>query len=111
MATKVYDTIFKLRRANAAQWPDDYVLQEGEPGFEIDTGKLKIGNGVTTWENLDYVTNLTLISNEIGNSKDERDIIQVLLGEDAFNDFKNAYENLKNIMLKNKVSGNNLNLS
>ena len=37
---------------------------------------------------------------EIGNKTDKRDIIRILLGKEAFNDFKNAYENLKNILLK-----------
>ena len=34
------------------------------------------------------------------NKNDKRDIIEILLGENAFNDFKNAYDNLKNIMFK-----------
>ena len=38
---------------------------------------------------------------EIRNKKDKRDLIRILLGKEAFNDFKNAYENLKNIMVKN----------
>ena len=29
-----------------------YVLEKGEPGFEISTNTLKIGDGSTTWENL-----------------------------------------------------------
>ena len=29
-------------------------LAEGEPGFELDTGKLKIGNGTTAWNDLAY---------------------------------------------------------
>lgn len=84
MATKVYNTTFKLRRANAAQWPDDYVLQEGEPGFEIDTGKLKIGDGVTTWENLSYITDLTIFT-ENG--------IPIQTTTDVINGAKNATNN------------------
>jgi len=49
MATTTYNTIFKLKRKNAADWTDNYLLQEGEPGFEIDTGKLKIGDGIKIW--------------------------------------------------------------
>jgi hypothetical protein len=30
-------------------------LQPGEPGFEIDTGKIKIGNGIDEWLDLKYV--------------------------------------------------------
>lgn len=34
----------------------DPVLAEGEPGYEVDTGVLKIGDGVTTWTNLPALT-------------------------------------------------------
>jgi hypothetical protein len=30
-------------------------LQPGEPGFEIDTGKMKIGNGIDEWLDLKYL--------------------------------------------------------
>lgn len=30
------------------------VLQDGEPGYEKDTGKLKIGDGLTHWRELEY---------------------------------------------------------
>ena len=62
MATKTIRTIFKFRRHNASDWDPNYKLQDGEPGFELDTGKLKIGDGHTTWANLNYlngVANLT----------------------------------------------------
>lgn len=32
------------------------VLQEGELGIESDTGLIKIGDGITPWEQLDYYT-------------------------------------------------------
>ncbi|MBG7617759.1 MAG: hypothetical protein IZT57_05250, partial [Chloroflexi bacterium] len=41
---------FKLRRDTDANWTaNNPVLGEGEPGFAIDTGILKIGDGVTAW--------------------------------------------------------------
>ena len=44
-----------LRRATSANWASaDPVLAEGELGFEVDTGKMKIGDGVKTWTALDY---------------------------------------------------------
>jgi hypothetical protein len=48
---------FQLRRASALQWSaaGGTILQAGEPGFEIDTSKLKIGDGITTWRNLPYI--------------------------------------------------------
>lgn len=45
----------KLRRGTAAQWTAaNPVLAAGEPGFETDTGKHKIGDGATAWSALDY---------------------------------------------------------
>jgi hypothetical protein len=49
-----------LRRDNSATWLyNDPVLMTGEPGYETDTGKLKIGDGNTPWSSLDYYTSLT----------------------------------------------------
>lgn len=43
------------RRATKLQWTAfDPVLAAGEIGFEIDTGKFKIGDGLTKWESLGY---------------------------------------------------------
>lgn len=56
-----YD-IIKFRRGTAYEWansspqPGGEVLNLGEPGYEKDTGKLKIGDGVTGWNNLSYVS-------------------------------------------------------
>jgi hypothetical protein len=45
----------QLRRGDAAFWTDENpILHPGEPGFEKDTGKLKIGDGVTHWRELEY---------------------------------------------------------
>ena len=48
--------IIKLKRGKAESWAlQNPVLQPGEPGFELDTGRLKIGNGVSSWIDLDYI--------------------------------------------------------
>ena len=50
-------TRIKLRRATAAVWGNvNPVLALGEPGFEVDTNKLKIGNGTDAWATLDYAS-------------------------------------------------------
>jgi hypothetical protein len=50
-------TIIKIRRDTAANWDiNNPVLEIGEPGLETDTRKVKYGNGVSTWSNLDYAT-------------------------------------------------------
>lgn len=46
----------QLKRGTAARWFElNIVLAAGEPGFEYDTKKLKIGDGVTAWNNLPYI--------------------------------------------------------
>jgi len=48
---------FKFRRGLAAVLAlRNPVLREGEPVFEADTGKLKIGDGVKTWSQLGYLS-------------------------------------------------------
>jgi hypothetical protein len=52
MATKI-----QLRRDTAANWTaSNPVLSQGEVGFELDTGLLKIGDGVNQWGDLAYFT-------------------------------------------------------
>jgi hypothetical protein len=48
-------TQFQFRRGTAAQWTStNPTLGAGEPGYETDTGKFKIGNGSTAWNSLAY---------------------------------------------------------
>lgn len=50
MATKV-----KIRRDTAAFWfAKNPLLELAEPGYELDSGKLKIGNGIDDWNTLPY---------------------------------------------------------
>lgn len=50
MANKI-----QWRRDTAANWTSvNPILAEGMPGYEKDTGKLKIGDGVTAWNSLPY---------------------------------------------------------
>lgn len=40
----------------AAQWvTDNDILDEGQPGVEVDTGQMKVGDNITAWNDLDYV--------------------------------------------------------
>lgn len=46
---------FEWRRNTAAQWTTaNEALLAGEPGFESDTGKWKLGDGTTAWNTLPY---------------------------------------------------------
>jgi hypothetical protein len=48
-------TRMQQRRGTAAQWTSaDPILETGEIGFEIDTNKFKIGDGVNHWDDLIY---------------------------------------------------------
>lgn len=53
----ILNTIFQLKRGTAEAWTrNNPVLRPAEPGFELDTGKLKIGDGTTAWKDLEYFT-------------------------------------------------------
>lgn len=46
----------RLRRQTAANWTSvNPTLGEGEAGIETDTLKMKVGNGSTAWNSLEYV--------------------------------------------------------
>lgn len=50
------------RRANAADWPAGEVLLAGELGVETDTGRVKVGDGVSAWSTLEYLDELSAAS-------------------------------------------------
>lgn len=46
---------FQFRRGTASQWTViNPVLDDGEPGIEKDTGRVKFGDGVSAWLALPY---------------------------------------------------------
>jgi hypothetical protein len=50
----------QLRNGTLAAWASaNTVLAVGEMGVETDTGKFKVGNGVTAWNSLAYSSGLT----------------------------------------------------
>ena len=54
--TIVKKVTYQLKRGTALRWKEvNPILKEGEPGVEIDTGKLKIGNGINHWVDLPYI--------------------------------------------------------
>ncbi len=61
-------TRMQQRRGTAAQWTSaDPILAAGEIGFESDTIKFKIGNGVDHWSDLNYfVDGATLVDGAPG---------------------------------------------
>lgn len=56
MADVYMNSKFYFKRGKATSWKQQNIkLGPGEPGFEIDTGKLKVGNGTTAWNDLPYL--------------------------------------------------------
>lgn len=50
----MYGVSIQLKCKKASDWSDSDVLLAGEIGFELDTRKAKLGDGTTTWNNLEY---------------------------------------------------------
>lgn len=58
-------TRMQQRRATAAQWTSvNPTLAPGEIGFETDTSKFKIGNGVNAWASLEYFSTISGFATE-----------------------------------------------
>ena len=56
MAEKTINTRIQLRNDLAATWnSENPVLKKGEIGIEIDTRKMKVGDGTTVWNALSYM--------------------------------------------------------
>lgn len=59
---EVYNTIFKLKRGTLTRWAElNPILQQGEPGFAYDANLLKIGDGVTAWNDLPLINESELV--------------------------------------------------
>ena len=57
----VINTTFQFKRGLASAWVKvNPTLAAGEPGYELDTGKLKIGDGSTAWNDLSYLSDATV---------------------------------------------------
>lgn len=58
---KIIKTTFKVRRGQSEAWATlNPKLEEGEPGYELDTGRLKIGRkdenqNLMSWNDLSYI--------------------------------------------------------
>lgn len=85
MSRIIYKTIFKFRRGQSATWTKlNPILEDGEPGFELDTGRLKIGLGNVAWNDLAY------FGGEAHVSADGKSIVIQDDGTLALYGFKNA---------------------
>jgi hypothetical protein len=82
-------TRMQQRRGTAEQWGlANPVLAPGEIGFETDTNQFKIGDGVNTWDDIDYFLNSGEVDEILGDyiplsEKGEANGVATL-GEDGF---------------------------
>lgn len=82
----ILKTTLKFKRGKASEWQDNnLVLAAAEPGFEIDTGKLKIGNGTDHWNDLPYIN-----EDEISLSPDGKSLVVDLNGVLSIYGYQNA---------------------
>lgn len=66
MATEVISTTFQLKRGLASAWERaNPILAPGEPGWTLDTHVLKIGDGVTPWNDLNSVSGTAIAEADI----------------------------------------------
>ena len=73
-------TRIKFRRDTSDNWNNvNPVLAAGEPGYEIDTHRLKVGDGSTDWQNLPYISTTT---STLSNLSDVDDSLAT--GNDAY---------------------------
>lgn len=55
MAEKTLRVDIRFQRGTAARWTSkNPILDAGEPGYETDTRRTKIGDGFTPWNDLEY---------------------------------------------------------
>lgn len=66
------ENLIQIRRGSMQDWLiANPILDSGELGFETDTGRIKIGDGVSYWNTLDYIgtkENLIKIYNNSGSA-------------------------------------------
>ena len=79
MAEKTLKTRILLRNDTAANWETNKttVLKKGEIGIEIDTNRMKIGDGVTAYGNLKYFGGEAALNFEVFPKADETDVAAI----------------------------------
>lgn len=83
-----------LRNDVAATWASrNPVLAKGEIGAEIDTGLLKMGDGVTAYNSLNYINNLADVDNIVIKLNDQNEITIGDYGKEfyTYNPANNTY--------------------
>ena len=98
MSSLITNAAIKVRRDTASNWTsNDTTLNQGEWGYETDTGFLKIGDGSTAWTSLAYTFGATSATVSTYSTAwiNRSDWTNVHLGTD---DTKNADSNLNHAL-------------
>lgn len=60
---EVVKITYQLRRGKSSAWTkNNPLLAAGEPGYELDTHKVKIGDGTSYWKDLPYIGEHNIVS-------------------------------------------------
>lgn len=83
MAGNTLKTRIQLRNDEAATWVEkNPVLLKGEMGIEVDTGKIKIGDGTKAWNELNYSgVDENAIRSIINNNRDKVSVLTLIEGK------------------------------
>lgn len=55
--------IIQFKRGSSARWAElNPILADGEPGYDTDKGRMKIGDGVTPWNDLLFQDEKAVVS-------------------------------------------------
>lgn len=83
MAGNTLKTRIQLRNDEAATWVEkNPVLLKGEMGIEVDTGKIKIGDGTKAWNELNYSgVDENAIKSIINSNRDKVSILTLTEGK------------------------------
>ena len=95
---EIIKTTFQLRRGYEAIWEkNNPILASGEPGFVIDKNRLKIGDGETAWNDLEYINNES-INLEDYVMKEELEALEQKV-EDLKEHIENSYVSKEGVLI------------
>lgn len=84
-------TRMQQRRGTASQWTTaNPILAAGEIGYETDTAKFKVGDGITSWSSLKYFANAADLIDAAPETLDTLNELAAAINDDP-NFFQNVF--------------------
>lgn len=107
-------SIIQIRRDTAANWTSaNPILAQGEFGYETNTGKLKVGDGVTEWISLLYYNtagdNTKLLAVAGANINGQR-VVMFDSGYKYYNPIEANVDKVVGVSNESVTTGNSLNI-